>query len=813
MRLLADLRYGVRMLLGHPGLTSAAVLSLALGIGANTAIYSWVKAILLRPVPGAVRQQDIVEVLTRTRAGTPNSVSYPDYVDIRDDDLFAGVFAQGTASLNLTTDDTRVDARRLWGSLVSANYFDVLGVRAVVGRTFLPEEDRTPGGHPVVVLNYRTWQRYFKGDPGVVGSTVMLNGHPFTVVGVTPEAFQGTFVMLDTAAWAPMMMQEQLLPGGSRLDERGSRWVQVMARLRPDVPLSQANAGLGALAAQLAREYPESAADRTFDAVPLHASPFGPQPILRPVFLVLSGVVGVVLLIACANVANLLLARAVGRRREIAIRLAMGASRARLVRQLLTESVLLAACGGVLGLLVALWGRGLLMDFAPPTDFPVRVAVSVDVNLLAFAAAVSVATGLLFGLAPALQASSPALVNVLREESSAAGGGRTRARLRGLLVAGQVALSLLLLAGAALFVQALERAQVVDPGFDPSHAIRASFDLFPNGYTTEEGLAFQRRLVERLEATPDVESAAVARRVPLDIGGFSSTTVRIDGYEPAPNEEMQVTFNAVGPGYFRTMRVPIVTGRPIDETDRLDTTPVVVINETMAARYWRGRDPVGALVRIGDTARRVVGIAANGKYATLGERPTPYMYFPLAQAYRSDTVVQVRTAGDPASFVPTLREVVKSLDPNLPLHDVMTMEAHMGFATIGSRMAASLLGLFGALALGLATVGLYGVVAFAVGQRTREVGIRMALGAQPRAIRADILRQGLGLTLAGIAIGLLVTAAVMPLAASQLYDVNPRDPATLGGVALVLTAVALVATYLPARRASRIDPVEALRHE
>jgi predicted permease len=812
--LLQDLRYGARVLAKSPGLTAAAALSLALGIGANTMIFSWIKGTLLMPLPGVRNQTQILEIVDHSPAGTPNSISYPDFRDIvARTDVLEGVFAHSSRWASLSTGDAGHEAERVLALLVTGNYFDVLGVAPVLGRTFLPEENQALGRNPVVVISYGLWQRRFARDPSIVGRTIKLNGHPFTVIGVTPEPFQGTQVMLSVALWAPLMMEQQIVPGDSRLELRGYHWLQVMARPKPGMARAQVNASLRTLSRQLALEYPETNEGRALDAVPLYRSPFGPQPILGPVLVILMAVAALVLLIACANVANLLLARALGRRREIAIRVSLGASRLRLVRQLLTESVLLALLGGAAGLVVAFWSAPLLMSFAPPTDMPIRLAAQTDTPLLAFTLALSLATGVLFGLVPALQAAKLDLVTAIKDDGASVASGYARSRLRDMLVGAQVAVSVMLLVCAGLFMRSLARAQFMDPGFETSDVLLASVDLFPNGYTEATGLSFQERLVDRLESLPRVRSVALSRRVPLAFGGSSSSGVSIDGYTPALNEEMSVTFNNVGPRYFETMGVPVVAGREFARADRLSERPVVIVNETMAKRYWRGRDPVGAFVRIGQTAREVVGVVKDIKYEFLGEEPRPYMYLPLTQVYRADTVIHVRTDGDPATLAAAVRETVRAMDPELPVFDMKTMSAHMGFGTVTQRMAATLLSVFGSLALFLAAIGLYGVLAYAVGQRTREIGVRVALGASRGDVFRIVLSHGLTVVLVGLAIGLVAAGASARLVRTQLFGIPPTDVATYASTVLLFLGVAVLACYLPARRAQRIDPVIALRAE
>ena len=809
--LIQDLRYSIRMLLKSPGLTLVAVVSLALGIGANTTIFSWVKSILLRPLPGVTEVDRLMLMVERSRSGSFTSTSYPDFVDFqRNTGSMVDLAAYTMQPIGLNAGE-RTD--RVWSEVVSANYFDVMGVKPILGRGFLPEEGEKPGGAPVVVLSYGLWSQRFNSDPHILGKTITLNSHPFAVIGVAPKDFYGSFVGLSMDLWVPVVMQRDIYAGADWLDRRGDHWLLVFARPKPGVSVAQAQAALTSISNVLAKQYPATNTGRTLALVPIWKAPFGGTQIFRPVLIVLTLVVGMVLLIACANVANLLLARSLGRRKEIAIRLAVGANRFRLVRQLLTESTVLALLGGALGLTLVHWGNRLLATFSPPASLPIHLAIETDARVLLFTLAISVLTGLLFGLAPALQASSPSLVNALKDETARFGGVRGHARLRSLLVIGQVALSLMLLIAATLFVQGLRKAETINPGFDANHVLAASFDLFPNGYTDERGKIFEKELLERVQAIPGVESASYIRRLPLGFTGTSSNSVTIDGYVPKPNEEVVIDLNWVGPNYFHTMRTPILGGRDFASSDEASSQRYLIINEAMAQRYWKGRDPLGTKVRMGATDYQVVGVVQTGKYQSLSEEPLPYMFLPLTQDYASDATLVVRGAGDPGAYAAPLREVVRSMDPGLALFDIVRLTDYMNVPLFASRMAASFLGLLGFLALLLATVGLYSVMAYAVAQRTHEIGIRMALGAQRKDVLALVARQGLFLTGTGIVVGLAGAFGVARFARSMLYGINPSDPLTYLALSLVLSAVAMLACFVPARRATRVDPLVALRYE
>jgi predicted permease len=809
--MIRDLRYAFRMMAKAPGFTIVAVLSLALGIGANTTIYSWVKSILLRPLPGVVDVGRLVMVVESRRAREFTSTSYPDFLDFRKG--VAGQVDLVAYELETVGLDSGDRTERMWSEAVSANYFDVLGVRPILGRTFVQEEDLRPDDASVAVLSHRAWAQRFNSDPQIVGKTVSLNGHQITVVGVAPQGFYGSYVGLSTDLWIPIMAQPGVFSRPELLKDRGSHWLLVFARPRPGTSVKQAEAALLAISDELARQYPSTNLGRSLSLVPIWKAPFGATLIFRPVLMVLALVVGVVLLIACANVANLLLARGLGRRKEIAVRLAVGASRFRLLRQLLTESILLSLIGGLAGLLVVQWGSRLLQNFTPPASLPVHTTLETDTNVLIFALMISVATGLLFGLAPSLQASNPSLVTTLKDETVGFGGAPGHARMRSTLVIGQVALSLVLLIAAALFVEALNKARSIDPGFDPNHVLAASIDLELNAYSTERMRAFEKDLLERARAIPGVESASYIRRLPLGFKGNNSRSMTIEGYVPKPNEEVVIDVNWVGPGYFHTMRTPILSGRDFEESDETAAQRYVIINEAMARRYWMGGDPLGTRVRVGDTDCRVVGVVRTGKYNSLGEDPQPFLFLPLWQFSRSDVTLLVMGAGDPAAYISPVRAAARALDPAVAVFDVVRLQDHMNVPLFASRMAASFLGLLGLVALSLATVGLYSVMAYAVAQRTHEIGVRVALGAQRRDVIALVAKQGLLLTSIGVVLGLGGALGATRFARSLLFGVDPAEPLTYLGLSLGLYLVAMLASVVPAFRATRVDPLVALRCE
>ena len=804
-----DLRQALRSLVTAPVLTFAAALSLGLGIGANTTVFTWVQAVLLRPIPGAIDTGAVRVAAMENRDGQSRSWSYPNYRDYRDRATLVDVVAQDDVAMSVAVEGR---AERAYGGMVSGNYFQFMGVQPALGRLIGPEDDRTSGAHPVAVLSHAYWQRRFGGAANIVGAQVTINNTPMTVIGVAADGFMGSFLGISTALWVPMAMQPQM-QGSDRLEARGSGWMQVYTRYRASASPEQAQAEAAAVMSQLANEHPRSFDGWRLRLVQPWEAPFGAPQVLAPILGVLSIVVALVLLIACANVANLLLSRAVGRRREVAIRLSLGASRWRLVQQLLTESLLLSAIAGVIGTALAYWTAGVLMAFAPPTDMPIDFGLRVDAWTILYASAVSLVTGIVFGLAPAWQASRPNTVHALKEEAGRGSGGRTGQRLRGALVVAQVAVCLVLLVGASLFVRSLRAAQDVNPGFEPDGVLIASVDLLPNGYTPDTGRQFHRRLIEAIGALPGLQSAALARQVPLGLSGTSSSGAEIAGYTARPDEDVNIVFNTVGPRYFETMRIPLAAGREFTAQDTREAAAVLIVNETMARRYWAGREAIGGRVRLGKTDYQVVGVARDIKYSTLAERPQPHMYLALEQNFTSAVVLHVRSAGAPGAVLSSLRDLIRGLDANLPIYDARTLEEHLGTAVFAQRMGANLLGVMGVLALVLASVGLYGVIAYAVSQRTQEMGIRLALGAAPRDLLAMIVGQGMRLTAVGVVIGLALAYTMAGFMGSLLPGITPRDPVTFIGVPLLLVLIALVAAVIPARRAGAVDPVNALRYQ
>ena len=810
-----EIRYAVRSLLQRPGFTLVAVLTLALGIGANTAIFSLVNTVLLRSL-AVERPHEVFAMNMRRNNDELSALSYPNYLEFRDrNEVLSGLLIYRFVPLSLSRSGAN---ERVWAYEVSGNYFDVLGVKPILGRTFLPEEDKTRLTHPVVVLSYTGWQRRFGGDAGIVGKDILLNNHQFRVVGIAPEAFKGTEQVYEPELWMPVSMLAWAEPGSNTLDERADNNFFAVARVKPGVTASQAEASLNLLSLQLAKEYPD-----TNEGQSIRLGPGGfIIPELRNAVVsftwILMAAVALVLLVTCTNLAGLLLARATDRRREIAIRLAMGASRIRLIRQLLTESLLLSIVGGGAGLLLAIWIVKALLAFKPPIDFPLTIDLGLDWRVLLFSLGVSLLAGAIFGLAPALQSTRPNLLNALKDTSAQGGGGRTR--LRSVLVVAQIAISLVVLIAAGLVVRTLQQLQTMNPGFDPQNALTMSFDLSLQGYDEARGQQFYHQLADRVRALPGVKSAAVSSYIPLSLN-YNSRNIYVEGEPVERGGNSPTAMNAaVGPRYFETMATPIVSGREFTEQDIEKSEEVVIVNEAFVRRLMPAvkspAEAIGKRVSWGHEKgpfKRIVGVARDGKYFNIAEEPRTFIWAPLTQDYMSMGAIMVRTTGNPESMFAAVRGEVQALDPNLPLFDVTTLTEHMRLALFPAKIAAMVLGVFGLVALLLSAIGIYGITSYAVSQRTHEIGIRMALGAQLGDVLRLVLNHGLKLTLIGAAIGLIGAYLATRAITSVLYGVSATDPLTFVSVSVLLITVALVACYVPARRATKVDPLIALRNE
>jgi len=809
-----DTRHALRSLRKNPGFTAVAVLTLALGIGSTTTVFTWIQAVIVHPIPGVEDGGRLAILLTVAPSGGYLDSSYPDFQDYRDQtSSLAGVIAHKDRPLTLGDDD---NAERAWAELVSGDYFDVLGLHPAAGRFFLSEEqEEKPGAFPVAVISYGLWNRRFNADPGVVGNTIKLNRHPFTVIGVAPPDFQGTIVGLSFDVWLPLMMQGELTGAVNWLEYRDTRPLHLMTRLKPGVTLEQARAEVRTIAAQLSRAYPETNQGLSATIVPVWQGPHGAQRVLSAPLLILLAVGGLVLLIACANVANLLLARATTRQKEMGIRLALGASRPRVIRHLLTESLLLALLGGGVGVLLTFWLTDFLNVFIPVTHLPILLRSGVNPEVLGFVFLLSIATAVATGLAPAWQGSRADVYGTLKE------GGRTSAgpgghHLRRLLVISEVALAMVALLGAGLLAKSFQNARKINPGFDPSNILLVGIDLSTGGYDRAGGLDYFQRLRQRLEDLPGVAAVAVSENVPLGFAGGSWEDIEVEGYLPRPDENMKIYRNLVAPGYFDLMRIPLIAGRDFASSDDEEARPVVIVTQTFVRRFLNGESPLEKKVTAWGRPLTIVGVVGDIKHASLSEPPQPYMYVPLRQFYRADSGmmgVLVRTSGSPLALLPTVRQILRSQDPGVLNAGVITLADYIQASLFTQRVAATLLGFLGGLALLLASLGIYSVMAYVVAQRTHEIGIRMALGAQPADVFRFIARQGMTLILIGIFFGLAASFALARFLGSLLLDVSPADPTTYVTVPALLAAVAALACFLPARRATRVDPMVALRYE
>ena len=813
-----DLRYGFRMLRRNPGFSIIAILCLTLGIGANAAVFSWVEGLLLRPFPAVAHQDRLVVVVGTNRAvrdkGNGGSgyddVSWPDFLDYRRNcTLFDAFIADKIMGTTISIGDK---AERMGGSVVSSNYFDALGVHPMLGRGFEPAEDTGRNAHPVTVISHWVWKERFHSDPSVIGKTQILNGVPHTIIGVAPQGFYGTFVGLPIQFWVPVSMQELFEPGGYMLEDRGATWIEGFARLKPGVSIGQAQAELSAVAKRLETEYPATNRGRGVEILPLWKAPFNGAYELLPTLSVTMGVVFFVLLIACANVSNLLLVRAFARRREMTIRVAIGATRRRLAKQLLTEGLILSAFGALGGLVVAYLCRDLLVAFRPSSGAIVaNLKGEIDWRVLAVSIAVCLLSTFIFALVPAMQSSDVDLAGSLKSESGSVFGARGNSRIRSALVVVQVSLSFILLLGAVLFMQSMQRIRNADPGFSTGVLV-TGFDLVAAGYDTQRAKTFRDRLIERVRSIGGVQSAALARIRPFSYSTYFQEPLTVDGYQPPPDEIPKVDYNQVGPDYFRTMGIPLLSGREFTPADDENAAPVAIVNEKMVEQFWHGEDPIGKRLQLKGRWLRVVGVARLVKYESFSEAPKPFFYVPLRQDFAIRTNVMIRTLEDPRTIESALAREIHELDENLAPSEVMTMRQHMRLTALASQqVAVALLSIFGALALLLAAVGLYGVISYAVSQSTHELGLRMALGARMSHLIRMVLSHGLTLTAAGILLGGAVALASAHLLTGLLYRVNPRNPVALGAALLVMVAAALIACFVPAWRATHIDPVRALR--
>ena len=809
---LQDIGFGLRMLVRNPGFSILAILCLTLGIGASAAVMSWIEGILIRPYP-LVAHQDRMVALCGTKQGTTEKegLSYPDFLDLqKNSTLFESFIVDRIMGTTLSIGDR---AERASGGIVSANYFDALSVRPMLGRGFRPEEGEGRNAHPVTIISYLTWQDRYKGDPDIIGKTQFLDGVQHTIIGVAPEKFHGTFIGYSFNFWVPMSMQETFDSTGYKLEDRGARWIEGYAFLKPGVTRQQAQAELKAIAERLENDFPETNRGHGFEILPLWKTPFNAVANLSPTLGITAAVAFFVLLIACANVSNLLLARSLLRRHEMTMRLALGAGRRRLIKQLFTEGLLLSSIAAAGGIIVAYWCRNALVLVAPSrtpgvtVDYPGQL----DWRVLAVSVAVCIGSTMLFALVPAIQASRVDLSGALKSEGSGMIGGSGRSRLRSVLVFVQVALSFVLIAGTGLVLRSLARMQNADPGFSTRNVLVSSVDLFSAGYKLDRAKIFYQQLLERILVLPGVQSAALARLRPFSYGTYSSAPLEIEGYQPPRNEQLAADYNEVGEGYFATIGIPIVAGREFTRNDDENAPPVAIVNETMAAKYWPGKDLVGQRLKVKDKWTEIVGVAKNANYRTKLEQSTPFFYVPVRQNFFVQNNIIIRTEQSPAAIRNALAREVHALDPNLAPLDAISLQEQVDLMSYTQRLAVALLAIFGGMALLLAAIGLYAVMSYSVSQATRELGMRMALGARAQDILRLVLSRGLRLTIAGIAIGGVAALLLTRLMGNLLYKVSPRDPIAFGLALIILLAVALLACFLPARRATRLDPVQALR--
>jgi predicted permease len=810
--ILKDVRYAFRTLKKDFGFTAVVVLTLALGIGANSTVFSWINATLLNPLPGVADQTRVVTLMRGSGDRISSSFSYPDYADLRDrNHVFSGLVASAIYPMSLTYNEK---PERIWGTVVSENYFDAFRVKLQYGRGFLPAEGKVPGGAPVAVISYHLWESSFAGNPAIVGQKIQLNNHTYTLVGVAPREFLGSYTALRSEIWVPMMMHRQIFPiGEDLLKDRGDSWLIIQGRLKPGVSSEQAQPELNTLMQQIAEQYPKEHEGRQGISVyALWKVPFGATAFLGTVLLSLMAIAGVVLLLACANVANLMLVRGVSRTREMGIRLSLGATRGRLVRQLLTESMMLAILGGGVAVLVTLWTSKAFASLRPPSQLPIWLSIQVDHRVLLASLAISVLTGVVFGLLPALRASGINPASVVKEASGSVGGGRRKIRLSSGLAVAQIALSLLMLVFAGLMIRSFQKAQGFNPGFNANSVFLASYDLLPEGYTNEQALQFHHQLLAKIEVLPGVRAASLSDWVPLGFMSSSSSFVP-EGYQSKPHELIEAGIARVSPNYLRTMEIPLLEGREFRVDDTKKNRGVVIINQALAERYWPQQDAVGKRVRIDGDWTTVIGIARTMNYYHLNESPVPFIYLPLYGDYVPSVTLHVRVSGNPADLALAAQNAIHDMNANLPVFDITELATRIQVASGVQRIAGSTVGVFGLLALALAALGIYGVIAYSTNQRTHEIGIRMALGAHPRDILRLVVGQGVRLTLFGGGIGLAASLLLARLLSRLLFGVTSSDPFTFIGVTILLAGAALLACYIPARRATKVDPLVALRYE
>ena len=807
--LFQDFRFALRMLRRSPGFALVAIFCLTLGIGTNAAVFSWMEGLLFRPYPAVAHQERLV-ALTGTAA--QDDLSWPDFLDLqRNCKLFEAFFVSKIMGTTLSIGER---AQVVTGSVVSSNYFPALGVHPILGRAFEPTEDVGRSAHPVTVISYQLWKERFGGDPQIIGKTQRMNGVLHTIIGVAPEGFYGTFVGWAMKFWVPASMEDTFEAGGYKLEDRGERWIEGYGRLKPGVTLEQAQQEVSAVAKRLDADYPATNRGRGVKLWALWQTPFNNAGTLLPTLGIMLVVVVFVLLIACANVGNLLLVRAFARRHEITVRVAVGAGRRRLLQQLLIKGLVLSALAATGGLLIAHWSSHLLVLLLPVRNGnAMHLPGEMDWRVMALSAAVCLASTLLFALLPAIEASNVDLAITLRSEMAGVVHGRSKSWVRSGLVLVQVSLCFILLAGAGLLLQSLERVRSDSPGFSTRGTLVTAVNLSASGYDVQRAKSFQDELIDRVQGLPGVESAALARVTPLGYGTFSSAPIAVDGYQPPTDERPSVDYNQVGPGYFATIGIPLVSGREFTRADNETAAPVAIVNETMAARYWAGKDPIGDRLQVKDKWFEIVGVAKTSRYYSMREMPKPFFYVPLRQKFSVGAALNIRTKLRPETMAAALSRELKAIDANLALYEVISLQEQLDRSTSAQKVAVTLTGVLAGLALVLASIGLYGVMSYTVSQSTRELGLRMALGARTPELFRLVISRGLALTAGGILLGAAAALGLTRLLGYLLYKVSPRDPLAFGSAFLILLIVSLIACLLPAWRATRVDPIVALRYE
>jgi macrolide transport system ATP-binding/permease protein len=813
--LIQDLRYGFRQLFRSPGFSALAILCLTLGIGANTAVFSWIEGILFRPYPAVAHQERLLAMAGTARGESgPTPLSWPDFLDLqRSCTLCDAFFVSKITGSTLNVGDR---AEVTTGSIVSANYFDAIGVRPILGRGFEPGEDEGSNAHPVAVISYQLWRDRFKSDPQIIGKMQRLDNVPHTIIGVAPEGFYGTFVGWAMRFWVPSSMEETFEGGGYKLEDRGQRWIESYVRLKPGVTREQAQGEISAIATRLESTYPATNRGRNITLWPLWQTPFNNAGTLLPTLEIMLAVVAFVLLIACANVGNLLLVRSFARRREMTVRLAIGASRARLLQQLFTEGLILATIGAACGLLVAYWCRHALVLLLPArSGVPMYLPGEIDWRVMSLSAGICLIATLIVGLVPALQTRNLDLAGALKAESTGVVSARGTAWVRSSLVVFQVCLSFVLLVGAALLLQSLQKIRTASPGFSTMSVVQTGVSLIAAGYDVPRAKTFQQELIDRVRALPGVESAAFARVTPLGYRSYSSTPIAVDGYQPPPEEQPTVEYNQVSPDYFATLGIPLRSGREFTRADDENAPPVAIVNQTMAARYWAGQDPnpnpIDRRLQVNGHWVRVVGIAADSKYQSMRETAKPFFYVPLLQDFTVAPALNIRTTQPLQSVSSAVLREVHALDRNLALYEVITLQEQVNRSTSPQLVAVTLVSILGGLALLLAAVGLYGVMSYAVAQANRELGLRLALGAGAANLFRLVISRGLRLTAAGVVFGAAAGLVLTRLFGKLLYNVSPNDPLAFALAIAVMTIISVAACLLPAWRATRTDPARVLR--